>query len=104
METHLRSWAKSATWRLVGIVILGGLSYAMTRDWKQTTVITAVFHTLRFVLYYYHERLWARVAWGKRRHPLSHLPVKADLTPEDHDAIRKLLADRQCLVRPDYEI
>ena len=104
MESHLRSWAKSATWRLIGIVILGAISFAITRDLGQTTVITGVFHLLRFVLYYYHERAWERIAWGKGRHPLAHLPVKTDLAPEDHEEIRKLLADRQYLVSKDYEI
>jgi uncharacterized membrane protein len=104
METHLRSWTKSVTWRLIGIVMLGGLSYAMTRDWKQTTVITTVFHTLRFVLYYFHERIWARIRWGTKLHPLSHLPVREDLTSDDHQAIRKLLEERQCLSGTEYEI
>lgn len=103
-ESHARSWAKSLTWRIVGIVMLGGISYAITRNWEQTTVITVIFHALRTVLYYYHERLWARVAWGSPSHPLSHLPVKEDLTHEDREAVRKLLEDRKCLARPDYEI
>lgn len=104
METRLRSWAKSTTWRITGIVILGGISYAMTRDVKQTTIITSVFHVLRFVLYYYHERAWSKVAWGRELHPLSHLPVRTDLTPGDHEAIEKLLKERKCLVGPEYEI
>jgi len=103
-ETHLRSWAKSTTWRLVGIVLLGGISYALTRNWEQTTIITAVFHALRFVLYYFHERWWARIAWGTNPHPLSHLPVKRDLTPEDHKAVEKVLQERDCLEKPNYEI
>ena len=104
METHWRSWAKSVTWRLVGVVMLGGISYAMTRDLKQTTVITTIFHTLRFVLYYYHERLWTRIRWGVRKHPLAHLPVKDGLTPDDQEAVRRVLAERNCLNQPDYEI
>ncbi len=104
METRLRSWAKSTSWRLSGVIILGGISYAMTRNWEQTTVITTVFHTLRFILYYLHERWWARIRWGRVHHPLSYLPVRADLTPEDHEAIRKLLEERKCLTRPEYEI
>ncbi|MBM4092262.1 MAG: DUF2061 domain-containing protein [Planctomycetes bacterium] len=103
-ETPLRSWAKSASWRIVGIVLLGGISYALTRNWEQATVITAVFHTLRFVLYYYHERWWARVAWGTNTHPLSHLPVKRDLTAEDYAAVEKLLRDRNCIESSDFEI
>ncbi len=104
METRLRSWAKSVTWRIVGIVILGGISYAMTRDWKETTVITAVFHTLRFVLDYYHERVWMRIKWGTQRHPLSHLPVKKDLTTADHEAIRQMMQERNWLNSKEYEI
>ncbi len=104
METRLRSWSKSVTWRLIGIAVLGGISYAMTRDWEQTTVITAVFHSLRFVLYYYHERLWARIPWGRVDHPLSCLPVRDGLTPEDYAAVRHLLKDRNCLLGPEYEI
>lgn len=104
METRLRSWAKSVTWRLAGIIILGGISYVMTRDWKETTVITAVFHTLRFVLYYYHERVWMRIAWGLQPHPLSHLPVRKNLTAADREAIKKLLAERNWLAGGEYEI
>jgi uncharacterized membrane protein len=104
METRLRSWTKSATWRVTGIVILGGISYAMTRNWEQTTVITAVFHTVRFLLYYYHERWWAHVTWGRKAHPLSYLPVRDDMTHGDHEAVKRLLKERNCLERPDYEI
>lgn len=104
METHLRSWAKSTSWRITGILILGGISYAFTRNWEQTTWITSIFHTLRFALYYLHERWWERISWGRIKHPLSHLPVKKDLTPEDHEAIRNFLRERKCLSMQDYEI
>lgn len=104
MESHARSWAKSVTWRLIGIIILGGLSYMITRNWAQTTVITSVFHIVRFVLYYYHERVWELVSWGKLKHPLSRFPVKEDLTSADYEAIAIFLEERKCLTRPDYEI
>lgn len=104
MESHARSWAKSVTWRIIGIIILGGISYAITRSWAQTTVITVIFHGLRLILYYYHERAWERISWGKLKHPLSRFPVKNDLTPEDYAAIGKFLEAQKCLIRPDYEI
>ncbi len=103
METRLRSWTKSASWRITGVVILGGISYVMTRDWEQTTIITTVFHTVRFLLYYAHERWWARIRWGRVHHPLAHLPIRGDLTPDDLEAIRKLLEERECLLG-DYQI
>ena len=91
MDTRKRSWAKSLTWRLFGIALLGLISFLITRDWKQMTVITAVFHGIRLVLYYYHERIWERVSWGKVKHPLAELPVNKSLTPEDLDIVRKKL-------------
>lgn len=66
-ETHARSWVKSIVWRLIGVFILGGITYAFTRDWAETTWITIIFHVIRTVLYYLHERTWERVDWGKKR-------------------------------------
>ncbi len=103
-ESRSRSWAKSFSWRFIGVVMLGGISYAITRDLEQTTIITLIFHVLRTVLYYYHERIWERIAWGKPRHPLACLPVKRNLTPDDYAAVAELLKQRNCLAAPDYEI
>ena len=64
-ETSRRSWLKSIIWRIVGILILGGLGWLVTHNWEQTTVITTVFHTIRFILYYVHERLWDDIEWGR---------------------------------------
>jgi len=65
METHLRSWTKSISWRVLGIIILIVISYGFTRDLKQTTWITLIFHSIRLVLYYFHERMWNKISWGK---------------------------------------
>jgi uncharacterized membrane protein len=91
MDTRRRSWVKSLTWRLFGIALLGLISFSITKDWKQMTVITALFHGIRLVLYYYHERIWERVSWGKVKHPLEELPVNKKLTPEDLDIVRDKL-------------
>jgi len=64
METRLRSLVKSLTWRVLGIVILAILAWIFTGSWEQTTLITVTFHTIRVVLYYFHERLWLRIRWG----------------------------------------
>ena len=93
MDTKKRSWVKSIVWRIVGVVLLGGLSWEITRDLREMTIITALFHSLRFVLYYAHERIWERLAWGKIRHPLSDLPVKTQLSPEDREVIADKLRE-----------
>jgi len=93
MDTKARSWAKSIVWRIIGIVLLGGIAYAITGNWKEMTIITVLFHTIRMVLYYCHERIWERVHWGRLRHPLSDLPVKEKPTPEDFEIIAEKLKE-----------
>jgi len=68
MDTKKRSWAKSIIWRVIGIVLLGVIAYLITGDWKEMTSITVVFHSIRVVMYYYHERLWERISWGRSKH------------------------------------
>lgn len=65
MDTKKRSWIKSITWRLVGIVVLGLISYFATGDLKEMTQITLWFNSIRLVLYYYHERIWNKIDYGK---------------------------------------
>jgi len=94
IETHKRSWVKSLIWRVIGVVLLGAIAYAVTGNWEQMTVITVIFHALRIVLYYLHERIWDGIAWGRVRHPLADLPVKRPLAPEDREALETFLNSR----------
>ena len=91
MESRKRSWAKSVTWRVIGIFLLGAITYLVTGNWKEMTVITLLFHGIRVVLYYYHERLWQRISWGRFNHPLAELPVKKELPVEDLETVREKL-------------
>lgn len=91
MDTKKRSWAKSLTWRVFGVVLLGSISYLITRNLKAMTTITLLFHGVRMILYYYHERIWQHVSWGKIKHPLADLPVTRNLTPEDLEIVREKL-------------
>jgi uncharacterized membrane protein len=91
MDTKKRSWVKSLTWRVFGVVLLGAISLLITRDWRAMTTITLMFHVIRLVLYYYHERIWARISWGKVKHPLADLPVTRGLTPGDLEIVKEKL-------------
>ena len=93
LETHARSWAKSFVWRIFGIVILGFISWIITHSWKEMTIITVFFHSIRMILYYFHERLWEKISWGRVKHPLSILPVKKELEPEDLKLIQSQLRE-----------
>ena len=93
MDTRKRSWVKSIVWRILGIIILGLISFLVTGSWKQMTVITVLFHGIRVILYYLHERIWLRISWGTIKHPLARLPLNREPTPEDFKIIEQKLRD-----------
>ena len=61
METHIRSLSKSIIWRIVGILILAIVTYAYTREWIQTGLITVIHHGVFLFVFYFHERLWLKI-------------------------------------------
>jgi len=93
LETRARAWVKSVVWRILGIVILGVISWLVTHSLKEMTVITIIFHGVRVILYYLHERVWERINWGRIKHPLSILPVNKELKPEDLKIIQNQLKE-----------
>jgi uncharacterized membrane protein len=93
LESHTRAWVKSIVWRLLGIIILGTISWIITNSWKEMSIITLLFHSIRVILYYFHERVWERISWGRVKHPLSILPLKKELKPEDLKLIQNQLRE-----------
>ncbi len=91
LESNIRAWVKSFVWRLLGIIILGTISWAITDSWKEMSLITLIFHSIRVILYYIHERVWERISWGRVKHPLSILSVRDELKPEDLKLIQSQL-------------
>ncbi len=63
---------KAVTWRILGVLVLGVVTWLLTQSWETTTMITVLFHAIQVVLYYFHERLWDRADWGlKKREELT---------------------------------
>ena len=60
-EMRIRSAGKSITWRIVGVLILATITYAYTREWIQTGLITIIHHGIFLFVFYFHERLWLRI-------------------------------------------
>lgn len=93
LETRPRAWIKSFVWRILGIFVLGTIAWLVTHSWKEMTTITIIFHSVRVILYYFHERAWQRISWGRIKHPLSSLPVNKELTPGDLKIIQNQLKE-----------
>ena len=60
-ETKTRSSLKSLIWRLVGVIVLGTVTYFYTHKWIVTTWITLLHHGAFFFIFILHERFWLRV-------------------------------------------
>jgi len=70
IDTPTRSLVKSLIWRTIGFIILGIISWYYTKDIGKATIVTVMFHVIRFFLYYIHERIWERVKWGQEEEKL----------------------------------
>lgn len=62
-EKRRRSMVRSVVWRALGVLVLAVITYAFTRNWITTTMITAVHHTTFVLVYYLHERFWLKTKW-----------------------------------------
>jgi uncharacterized membrane protein len=65
-ETRKRSIAKSIVWRIICIVVSIVVSYFLTSRWDIAVAIGSVYNVVTMVLYYFHERLWNIIKWGKK--------------------------------------
>lgn len=59
-ETKKRGILKSITYRIICIVSLLSVTLALTGNFSQSILITVIFQTIQTILYYLHERFWAR--------------------------------------------
>jgi len=66
LDNKARSLVKSITYRILAFSVLMTVTWYITGDLVQTTVISVTFQTIQIFLYYIHERLWAKIGWGKQ--------------------------------------
>lgn len=78
-ESHLRSVAKGVSYRILGTVLTGAFSYVITGSARAALLIGSAEVTAKLVLFWGHERLWDRIAWGRRRRQASlvAMPVRS---------------------------
>jgi len=65
-ETHLRSAAKAFTWRIIGSLAAFLLALALTGSFRFAGLLAAIDIVVHTILYYWHERVWSKIAWGTR--------------------------------------
>jgi len=65
MESTRRSIAKALSWRIVATAITTILVYLFTGKGEFAATIGLVDTTIKFVIYFGHERLWNRIPYGR---------------------------------------
>ncbi len=65
IDSHKRSLLKALIYKVGSVVVLAGVSWLFTGDLMKMSGITLSYELIAIVGYYAHERLWARVNWGK---------------------------------------
>ena len=65
MESHKRSLAKAATWRLGGLVITVVVALIWTRRVEVAATIGLVDTLVKLGAFYLHERAWLRIHYGR---------------------------------------
>lgn len=68
-EAHTRSIAKAVSWRITGSIDTFVLSLIITGSLHLAGGIAVTELATKIVLYYFHERAWHFVAWGRGAEP-----------------------------------
>lgn len=64
-EKPLRSLVKSISWRLIGTLDTILISWMVTGTLSLAFAIGSIEMLTKMVLYFFHERLWNTIKWGK---------------------------------------
>lgn len=64
-ETNMRSVAKSITFRVLATLTTMILVYIFFRRLDLAAIIGGLEMLIKLILYFFHERIWNRVSWGK---------------------------------------
>ncbi|WP_226294211.1 DUF2061 domain-containing protein [Aquimarina algicola] len=64
-EKPIRSIAKAVSWRVIGTLDTLIVSYILTGELVLATSIASVDFITKMILYFFHERIWNRIKWGR---------------------------------------
>lgn len=64
-ETHLRTFVKTITYRIVIIISIFTITYVTTGELSDALAITSITAVSGTIIYYVHERIWNNIHWGK---------------------------------------
>ena len=69
MESHFRTITKALSWRFVATLVTFTVAWLVTGKLTFAVEIGVADTLIKLGAYYFHERLWIRVKFGKLRRP-----------------------------------
>jgi len=67
MENRRRSFLKALSWRGLASIATFSIVFAFTRELVLSFGIGLIEVVSKLILYYFHERMWQKVSWGKSK-------------------------------------
>ncbi len=64
-EKPIRSVVKALSWRFIGTLDTLIVSYVLTGEIGIATSIASIDFVTKMILYFFHERIWNVIKWGK---------------------------------------
>lgn len=61
MESRKLSILKSVSYRVICIITMLIVMFLFTDNVRQSVYVTIIFQTIQTILYYIHERVWAKI-------------------------------------------
>ncbi|MBN1224101.1 MAG: DUF2061 domain-containing protein [Candidatus Aminicenantes bacterium] len=92
-EKHTRTVFKAISWRIIATLTTMAAVYLFTREPMISLGVGAVEVIAKVTFYYFHERIWNKISWGKDKHPLSVLPIKGEIRADDMEKIKAHLRE-----------
>lgn len=69
MESHWRSIIKALSWRTVATLITFSVAWILTGKLHLAVEIGAADTVIKLGCYYFHERAWIKINFGKKKPP-----------------------------------
>lgn len=69
MESHIRTIVKALSWRFVATMITFTVAWLVTKKMTFAAEIGIADTILKLGAYYFHERVWIRIKFGKLMRP-----------------------------------
>lgn len=66
METTTRMVVKALSWQLLGLIVMAAIGYILTGSLQTAGSFALLTSAIGLVTFVLHEKLWARIPWGRR--------------------------------------